>query len=316
MKNAIKNSLVALISIVLVTCTVVGTVHIFNRNDDTGETHSKYNNSSKYTSSEILSSDDTSTDLTSSELESSDFISSNEASSGTNSSTVSNRPTNSTNSTVSTRPNTSSTPSQNNTSSVQQIKTFEQKAADGNYEIKLDTNLNIRYYEDKYGDFFYEFIYDGKNTARHSYDKYWDPDKRMYYHYTTDNVGFIASFYSDEEKAEAKQELLQACIKYGLPELVQDKPNYAKYYRLKFIKYTNGERVYVSYEIKEECLINLCRKCGKPSGNGTDGTCNRAVAGANWKCRICGALVDGYICHSCPNGYHSDMSSMDAKELL
>ena len=44
-------------------------------------------------------------------------------------------------------------------------------------------------------------------------------------------------------------------------------------------------------------LVTLCKRCGKPNGNGTHGTCASSFNGHN--CSLCGGWISAGGCHSC-----------------
>lgn len=44
--------------------------------------------------------------------------------------------------------------------------------------------------------------------------------------------------------------------------------------------------------------LKYCSRCGKPKGDGTDGTCKRWLSAKS--CPLCGTEVDARECHSCP----------------
>ena len=44
-------------------------------------------------------------------------------------------------------------------------------------------------------------------------------------------------------------------------------------------------------------LVTLCKRCGKPTGGGTHGTCTHLLHDAN--CELCGQFVKAGDCHTC-----------------
>ncbi len=65
------------------------------------------------------------------------------------------------------------------------------------------------------------------------------------------------------------------------------------------IYYKNGKYsdvVYTGWDMPYDEVV-LCKRCGKPQGGGTHGTCKTTFNGGN--CELCGVWIPAGTCHSC-----------------
>ena len=65
------------------------------------------------------------------------------------------------------------------------------------------------------------------------------------------------------------------------------------------VYYKNGKYsdvIYTGWDMPYDEVV-LCKRCGKPQGSGTHGTCTTFLHDAN--CELCGQFVKAGVCHSC-----------------
>ena len=316
MKHVYKIFSVVLIASLLFT--LVG-CSLFNRDIDNNSSV----NSSDFTSSEHVSSDEETTspdetisseneDLSSNSGNTTADISSNvvsKPSGSTNTSSVVNKPSTNTSSTVS-KPqtntsSTSSTPSSSTSSATSKPMTWKEEMESKGYEVLFDENVGLYYYF-RTGYYRYEAKYDGVNTKRDPDYSNWDSTIKMYYEIDNEDT---MSWYDGGWKGATEHPLWNEKYRNG-------------YWKLSCKVYTDGTCVLLDeWEYEEDESYDSskpkCGNCGKLRGNGTNGTCSLMMSMfGRWRCLICNTIVEAGACHTCPDGYVSDLAGWEAAEQV